>query len=110
MTCPLCLCPIEGETARILVCESPTKPGVWAALRCPQCGHFSSRFDVDSLEYAPTDGAGALDARWLPLRKSPAQAFKDQRDADGAADWIARAIAMGKRWSKRLKKDGTNGE
>ena len=98
LVCPQCCCPVAGESARILVAESPTKPGRWGAAKCNQCGHFTSLFDTEGLEYAPAD-----DPRWMPLVKSPANDFKSSKDSAGAKAWIAEAIRVGRQWAKKKR-------
>ncbi len=96
MACAKCLCPVDGESARLMVCESPTKPGMWGAALCPACGHFTKKYDADGLEYAPAE-----DPRWVPLAKSPAGDLKRAKDAAGVREWIAAAVRVGRRWAKK---------
>ena len=101
MTCATCECPLQGNSARLLVAESPTKPGNWGALRCPQCGHMASMFEgAKDLEFAPQE-----DARWVPLNRSPAAEFKQRNEPAGARAWILGAIARGKRWTAKIRAD-----
>lgn len=94
--CDTCRCPLAGDSARLLVAQN--SKGVWGAMRCRQCGHMASMFDVDGLEFAPAD-----DPRWVPLAKSPAVELKAAQDAAGAAAWIRAAITTGKRWTAKVR-------